>query len=146
MTSKPIFARPVVLLQAEALCSLVASCIAYHLLYPHHWVLFGYLFLIPDFSLVLFLRGPSGVASTVYNMAHSYVLPALLGGIALYATSFLFGALALIWVCHVSMDRMLGYGLKYPTSFRFTHIQSAADPSAVPATGSSSASVRLRRQ
>jgi hypothetical protein len=30
--------------------------------------------------------------------------------------------LALIWAAHVGFDRMLGYGLKYPTAFGDTHM------------------------
>jgi hypothetical protein len=33
---------------------------------------------------------------------------------------------------HISLDRVLGYGLKSPTPFQFTHIQSAANPVMVP--------------
>jgi Domain of unknown function (DUF4260) len=29
----------------------------------------------------------------------------------------------LIWLSHLGLDRMLGYGLKYPTQFRDTHPQ-----------------------
>jgi len=29
----------------------------------------------------------------------------------------------LIWISHIGLDRMLGYGLKYPTQFRDTHLQ-----------------------
>ena len=31
-------------------------------------------------------------------------------------------SLALIWVAHIGFDRMLGYGLKYPTAFGHTHL------------------------
>jgi hypothetical protein len=30
---------------------------------------------------------------------------------------------ALIWLAHIGFDRMLGYGLKYPTFFEDTHLQ-----------------------
>jgi hypothetical protein len=30
---------------------------------------------------------------------------------------------ALIWLAHQGFDRMLGYGLKYPTFFKDTHLQ-----------------------
>jgi hypothetical protein len=30
---------------------------------------------------------------------------------------------ALIWVAHVGVDRALGYGLKYPSAFKDTHLQ-----------------------
>ena len=31
--------------------------------------------------------------------------------------------LALIWLVHIGADRLLGYGLKYPTAFGETHLQ-----------------------
>ena len=132
MSEQPIISRPVSLLHAEALCVLVASCGEYHLLFPHHWVLFACLFLAPDLSLLTYLRGSGAAASVTYNAVHSYVLPGLLGLLAPLFHSGLLGELSLIWIAHISMDRMFGYGLKYPTSFRFTHIQSTAKPVIVP--------------
>ncbi len=132
MQRQPPLSRPVYLLRAEALCLLSASCGAYHLLFPHHWVMFACLFLLPDLSLLTYARGPNAVASIVYNLIHSYVLPALLGIVGVLFTSALLGEMSLIWIGHISLDRVLGYGLKYPTSFQFTHIQSAANPVIVP--------------
>ena len=34
-----------------------------------------------------------------------------------------FVAIALIWLAHIGMDRAVGYGLKYPTHHRDTHLQ-----------------------
>jgi hypothetical protein len=47
---------PAFLLRAEALCILFVTLVAYHLLFPHHWVLFACLVLVPDLSLLLYLR------------------------------------------------------------------------------------------
>ncbi len=120
--------RPIHLLRAEALCLLVAACGAFHVVFPHHWLLFVCLFLLPDLSLLVSLGGPSAVASGFYNLMHNYVLPGVLGILAAPLQSALLGELSLIWIAHISLDRMLGYGLKYPTSFKFTHIQSADNP------------------
>ncbi len=35
-------------------------------------------------------------------------------------------AAAAFWTAHISFDRLMGYGLKYPDEFRRTHIQRAA--------------------
>jgi hypothetical protein len=32
-------------------------------------------------------------------------------------------AFGLIWLAHLGLDRMLGFGLKYPTFFKDTHLQ-----------------------
>jgi hypothetical protein len=29
----------------------------------------------------------------------------------------------LIWIIHIGVDRAIGYGLKYPSGFRDTHLQ-----------------------
>jgi len=31
--------------------------------------------------------------------------------------------LALIWVAHIGFDRLIGFGLKYTTTFKPTHLQ-----------------------
>jgi len=31
-------------------------------------------------------------------------------------------AYSLIWLAHIGFDRMLGFGLKYPTRFADTHL------------------------
>jgi len=31
--------------------------------------------------------------------------------------------LALIWLTHIGVDRAVGYGLKYPSGFKETHLQ-----------------------
>jgi len=125
--------RPVSLLHAEAFCFLVASCSAYHFLFPHRWVLIACLFLVPDLSLLTYLRGPSVAGSVVYNLMHNYALACFLGILFVVLHSALPGEVNLIWIAHISMDRMLGFGLKYPTSFKFTHIQSTANPVIEPA-------------
>ena len=35
----------------------------------------------------------------------------------------MYAILALIWVAHIGMDRLMGYGLKYPSAFKDTHLQ-----------------------
>ena len=122
--------NPAVLLRAEAACVLFVSMAAYHLLFPHHWVLFACLFLVPDLSLLLYLRGLNAYVSRIYNAVHNYVLPILLGAIGFYAKKFLLGEVSLIWICHIGMDRMIGHGLKYPLSFKNTHLQRVALESA----------------
>jgi hypothetical protein len=51
---------------------------------------------------------------------HSYVGPALLATL-LVATGRP-AAVALVWFAHIGFDRVLGYGLKYPTAFAHTHL------------------------
>lgn len=87
---------------------------------PSGWVLFAWLFLVPDLSLAAYLAGPRAGA-TVYNLAHSYSLPL---GLLLLGTTVA-GRLvpfALIWVAHISFDRCLAFGLHYPKGVGETHL------------------------
>lgn len=85
------------------------------------WWLFAALWLVPDLSMLGYVGGPCRGAR-IYNAAHSYVVPAALGlsGLTWHAHGLL--PLALIWVNHIGVDRLLGYGLKYSDGFGWTHL------------------------
>lgn len=85
------------------------------------WWLFGLLLLAPDMSMVGYLRNPSSGAS-IYNLGHSLIGPGLLLGWAALAYSSLLFALGAIWLAHVGVDRLAGYGLKYSDGFDHTHL------------------------
>lgn len=111
---------PRMLLRLEGLAAL-AICA---LLYARHdgsWLLFAVLFLAPDLSALGYLAGKR-VGTVSYNIVHTYALPAILGLSGLAGDSDLAVSLALIWATHIGMDRMLGYGLKYPSDFKDTHL------------------------
>jgi hypothetical protein len=85
----------------------------------YSWILFAVLFFVPDVSFAGYLAGPKAGA-VVYNAAHSYVGPIAVALVSL--TSGRTAELALIWAAHIGFDRVLGYGLKYPTGFSDTHL------------------------
>ncbi len=58
----------------------------------------------------------------MYNAAHSYAAPVLLGASGLLLAQPLAVALALLWANHIGVDRALGYGLKHATAFQDTHL------------------------
>ena len=85
------------------------------------WLWFALLFLVPDISMAAYLVG-NRFGAAVYNLAHSYALPlflAIAGGVLDHRVTLL---VAGIWLAHIGFDRVLGYGLKYPTGFRDTHL------------------------
>ena len=85
----------------------------------YSWLMFALLFLVPDLSMIGYLAGPRAGAIS-YNIVHTYVGPLLLTGVLLLTGgSFM---LPLIWIAHIGLDRMLGYGLKHSTSFQDTHL------------------------
>ena len=79
------------------------------------------LVLAVDASMAGYLRGPR-VGALLYNVAHNQALGLLTLGLGLATGTMAATLLGAILVAHVGMDRLAGYGLKYPTDFRDTHL------------------------
>ena len=89
----------------------------------YSWVLFAVLFLVPDISMLGYLINPK-VGAMTYNAVHNYIGAVLLALVGLIADNRICAAISLIWAAHIGFDRLLGYGLKYPTAFGDTHLGS----------------------
>jgi Domain of unknown function (DUF4260) len=63
----------------------------------------------------------------LYNLAHATLLPAVMLGIGYWQADRLLMALALIWLAHIGLDRLLGMGLKYNDRFTHTHLGDRPD-------------------
>lgn len=105
----------------EGALVLALSCYGYSLLHGSWW-LFALLFLVPDLAMLGYLANPR-VGAAVYNAGHTLLMPILLAVVtcALHHPGWV--PLALVWLAHIGFDRLLGYGLKYPTFFKDTHLQ-----------------------
>jgi hypothetical protein len=57
-----------------------------------------------------------------YNLAHATPLPAVLVVLGWWQHRPLILALGLVWLAHIGLDRLLGYGLKYGDNFQHTHL------------------------
>ena len=114
------FSMPRVLLHLEGLVMLAATLILYGLV-SGNWLAFIALLLVPDLTFLAYKINVR-VGSVAYNVAHFYGLPLALGMIAFAAGWSTVLAVALIWLAHISMDRALGFGLKYVTEFSDTHL------------------------
>ncbi len=90
----------------------------------YSWWLFAVLALAPDVSFAAYALGPAAGAAA-YNLLHNLVIPVALGTASVLWDSDWGVAVALVWLTHIGADRLLGYGLKYPTAFKDTHIQRA---------------------
>jgi hypothetical protein len=108
------------LLRLEGL-TLFAGMTLLYAVWGGSWWVYAILFLVPDLSFAAYLAGPRPGA-IVYNAAHSYMAPValLVAGFALSLPLVL--SVAMIWLAHIGIDRALGYGLKYPGGFGFTHL------------------------
>src|SRR5262245_19801412 len=108
-------------LRLEGLAMLVLSIAAYAQWSQRGWGMFVLLFLLPDLSMLGYVRG-ARLGAAIYNTAHTYVLPAVLGMASVLWLGRFWLAVALIWSAHIALDRLLGYGLKLPESFQATHL------------------------
>jgi hypothetical protein len=111
---------PRLLLRLEGLVVAVLALVLYARTGASWW-LFAVLWLVPDLSMLGYLYRPCWGAR-IYNAAHTYVLPA-----TLVIAALAFGAraqlpVALIWINHIAVDRLMGYGLKYSNGFGWTHL------------------------
>jgi hypothetical protein len=62
------------------------------------------------------------VGALIYNAFHTYIITTIVIFCGLILTNPTVLAIGLIWTAHIGMDRMIGYGLKYPTAFKDTHL------------------------
>lgn len=113
---------PLVLLRLEGAAVLVAATFAYAAL-GGRWAWFAGLFLVPDLSMLGYLGGRR-LGAACYNAGHSILGPAALAALGVAASMPLLLAGACIWTAHIGFDRLLGFGLKYATSFGDTHLGS----------------------
>jgi hypothetical protein len=112
---------PRFLLHAEgAVVAAAALAVYFHAGYA--WWLLVALVLAPDLSMLGYLAG-SRLGAASYDMAHTYALAVALAASGWLTDADLAAKLGLIWIVHIGVDRALGYGLKYPTGFKDTHLQ-----------------------
>ncbi len=113
--------KPRWILQLEGAAIFGAALYFYHS-GQYRWWIFVMLFLFPDLSMLGYLKDAK-LGSAAYNLVHTLTGPLLLfgGGIVFAAPQCCLAAL--IWLAHIGFDRALGYGLKYPTFFKDTHLQ-----------------------
>lgn len=90
-----------------------------HLHFSWWWLLV--FFLAFDVSMVGYLVNKRAGA-VCYNLAHAYIAPVMLL-LSYVLTGTRWCAFAgLLWAFHIAGDRVLGYGLKFTSSFQDTHL------------------------
>jgi hypothetical protein len=120
-TAPAVIGLPLRILRSEGVVLCAAALAAYFTALDQPFWLVPLLLFAPDLFMIGYARSTRSGAA-LYNFAHSYPAPALLGAIALATSSQLWQAVALVWLAHIGMDRALGYGLKYDGSFKQTHL------------------------
>ena len=85
------------------------------------WWWYPLLILLPDLGMLGYLAGNRSGAFT-YNLFHHKTLAILILCVGWYVGNQWMELAGIILFGHSSMDRILGYGLKYKDSFHHTHL------------------------
>jgi hypothetical protein len=107
-------------LRLEGAVLLAGSLLAYSSI-DRPWWLVPLTLLVPDLSMIGYLAG-TRIGARAYNVAHTTAIPGAIVAIGWWQGRSLILAFGLIWVAHIGLDRLLGYGLKYDDHFQHTHL------------------------
>ena len=108
------------LLKLEEVAILILSVFLFSRL-DFAWWWFPALLLLPDIGMMGYAVNPR-IGAFTYNLLHHRLAAS---GVALYAMTYgneYWKLAAIILFAHISLDRALGYGLKYTDSFSHTHL------------------------
>ncbi|REE00070.1 DUF4260 domain-containing protein [Marinoscillum furvescens] len=108
------------LLKLEELGIFVLAIVGFNIL-PYTWWYFPALLLLPDIGMLGYLAG-SRVGAICYNFFHHRLLASTLLLAGWYFQMDQLYLAGIILIAHISLDRMLGYGLKFSDSFAHTHL------------------------
>ncbi len=106
---------------------LAMTVIAIYFLTLHPLGLSGWiwalLFFMPDISMLGYVAGVR-IGAFTYNLFHHKGIAILLMAVGHYFNSEVVLATGILLFAHASFDRIWGYGLKYATGFKDTHVGS----------------------
>jgi hypothetical protein len=85
------------------------------------WWWFLVLILAPDLSMIGYAFGNKSGAF-FYNLFHHRGIALVVYLLGVYFSNDGMQLAGIILFSHAAMDRMMGYGLKYDTGFKFTHL------------------------
>lgn len=85
------------------------------------WWWFLVLLLTPDFSMLGYIINNKAGAFS-YNLFHHKGIAIIVYLLGIYFSNNLTQLAGIILLSHACLDRLLGYGLKYETGFKFTHL------------------------
>lgn len=120
LKSKPL-SKIRIFLILESVVIFIGALLIY-LFLSGNWIIFLVLLFAPDIFAIGYLKN-SRIGSIIYNIGHIYVWSIILIVIGILIDLNLLILFSLIWIAHISMDRAMGYGLKYPSDFKDTHMQ-----------------------
>jgi hypothetical protein len=107
-------------LRVEGATLLLGAVVAFSTTHQAWWLIPAVL-LLPDLFMAGYFKS-TRVGAHLYNLVHVTPLPAIVIALGWHQHHQLLLALGLVWLAHIGMDRVLGYGLKYDDDFQHTHL------------------------
>ncbi|MCU0424063.1 MAG: DUF4260 domain-containing protein [Candidatus Kapabacteria bacterium] len=108
------------LLKLEETALFALSLVAFAQL-PYAWWWYPALILLPDVSMLGYLINPR-VGASLYNLVHHKAFAVVVWFLGLYSLNTALQLAGVILFGHSAMDRIAGYGLKYMSGFKDTHL------------------------
>jgi hypothetical protein len=115
-----VVGKPKLWLRFEGFILLISTILIFSLL-GQKWWLYPALLLLPDIFMLGYLIN-TRIGAFLYNLGHSYFAPVLTIFFAWQSDNNLAIAIGVIWLGHIGLDRFFGYGLKYDSDFKHTHL------------------------
>ena len=85
------------------------------------WWVFLALILLPDIGMFGYLINTK-IGSIAYNLFHNKAIAIAIILLGMFFLGEMYTLVGVILFSHAAMDRIFGYGLKYPDSFKNTHL------------------------
>ncbi len=108
------------ILKLEEAAMFGASIYAFSFL-PYAWWWYPVMILAPDVSIAGYAAGPR-VGAVIYNLFHHKGIALAIWAAGIVTENHVLAFAGIILFGHSSMDRLSGYGLKYPDDFKNTHL------------------------
>ena len=109
-------------IKLEELAQFAATIVAlYYVPVQFSWWAWILIFLLPDLGMIGYLMDPA-VGGITYDLLHHKLIAIVIIGAGWYMGIPYLTIAGLVLYGHSSMDRMMGYGLKYLDAFKHTHL------------------------
>lgn len=108
------------ILKLEELAQFILGIVLFSQL-NYAWWWFAALILLPDIGMLGYVFNTK-IGTLVYNLFHNKVIGIAFILIGMFYLGETYTLVGIILFSHSALDRIFGYGLKYPDSFRNTHL------------------------
>lgn len=108
------------LIKLEELAQFILGIVLFSQLH-FAWWWFLVLILTPDVSMIGYAVNPR-IGAMLYNIFHHKALGIAFMVFGILYLGEIYTLIGIILFSHSAMDRIFGYGLKYPDSFQNTHL------------------------